>query len=83
MMAAPMMMAFSQEDARRRVGSVKMDVPYTGGWEEFDKESKDAKITAITRYCYVITVESRNGAEDPSALVKRVAEAIATKFEGK
>ena len=83
MMAAPMMMGFSQEDARRRVGSVKMGVPYTGGWEEFDKESKDAKITAITRYRYVITVESRNGAEDPAALVKRVAEAIATKFEGK
>ncbi len=83
MMAAPMLMGFSQEDARRRVGSVKMGVAHTGGWEKFDKESKNAKITAITRYRYVITVEARNSAEDQSALVKRVAEAVARKFEGK
>ncbi len=83
MMAAPMMMGFSQEDDRRKVGSVKMDVPYTGGWGEFDKESKDAKITAITRYRYVITIEARNNADDQSAMVKRLAETIATKFDGK
>lgn len=67
----------------QKVGSVKMDVPYTGGWGEFDKESKDAKITAITRYRYVITVEARNHADDQSAMVMRLAESIATKFDGK
>lgn len=83
MMAAPMMMGFSQEDARRRVGSIKVDVPHAGAWEEFDKENKDAKITAIARYRFVITVESRHKGEDQSALVKSVAEEVARKFDGK
>lgn len=83
MMAAPLMMGFSQEDAHRRVGSTKVDVPYTGGWEEFDKDSKNAKITAITRYRFVITVEARNKGEDQSAMVKSLAEEIAKKFDGK
>lgn len=83
MMAAPMMMGFSQEDAHHRVGSTKVDVPYTGGWEEFDKDTKNAKITAITRYRFVIAVEARNSGEDQSAMVKKLAEEIAKKFEGR
>lgn len=83
MMAAPMMMGFSQEDAHRRVGSTKLDVDHTGGWEEFDKDSKNAKITAITRYRYVIAVEARNKGEDQSAMAKSLAEEIAKKFEDK
>ena len=47
MLAAPLMMGFSQEDAHRRVGSTKVDVPHAGAWEEFDKDNKSAKITAI------------------------------------
>jgi hypothetical protein len=83
MLAAPMMMGFSQEDAHRRVGSTKIDVPNTGAWEEFDKDSKDTKLTAIARYRFVITIEARNHGADQSAMVKRLAEEIATKFEGK
>jgi hypothetical protein len=83
MMAAPMMMTYSQEDDHQRVGSTPIDVPYTGAWIEFDKDAKDAKITAITRYRYVITVEARNQSEDQSEMVKRVAADIAKKFAGK
>lgn len=83
MMAAPVLMGFSQEDAHRRVGSTKVDVPHSGGWEEFDKDNKDAKITVVARYRYVITVESRHKGEDQSAKVKAVAEEIARKFDGK
>jgi hypothetical protein len=83
MMAAPMMMGFSQEDAHRRVGSVTLDVPYTVGWEEFDKDNKNSKITAVTRYRYVITVEARNQSEERMAMVKGVAEDIARRLDGK
>ena len=83
MMAAPLMMNFSQEDAHRRIGSVKIDVPHSAGWEEFDKDTKSTKLTAITRYRYVITVEARDRGEDQSAMAKALAEAIAKKFEGK
>ena len=83
MMAAPMLMGFSQEDTHRRVGSVKVDLPYTGGWEEFDKDTKNAKFTAITRYRFAVTVEARNSGEDQSAMVKQLAGEIAKKFEGK
>jgi hypothetical protein len=83
MMAAPMMMGIRQEDSHRKVGSVKVDIPHTGGWEEFNKDNKDAKFTAVTRYRYVITVEARNQGEDRSSMVKSMAEEIARKFEGK
>jgi hypothetical protein len=83
MMAAPLMMGFSQEDDRRRMGSTKVDVPHTGAWEEFNKENKDAKITAVARYRFVISVEARNKGEDQSAKVKGLAEEIARKFDGK
>ena len=83
MLAAPMMMGFSQEDAHRRLGSTTIDVPHTGAWEEFDKDTKNTKLTAIARYRFVITVEARNHGADQTALVKRLAEEIAGKFEGK
>jgi hypothetical protein len=83
MMAAPLMMGFSQEDDHHKAGSVKVDLPYTAGWEEFNKDSKDAKFTAVTRYRYMITVEARNQTEDQSKMVRSIAEEIAKKFEGK
>jgi hypothetical protein len=43
---------------RRCVAALTMDTPYTWGSEEYNKDSKDAKVTAITRYRYVITVEA-------------------------
>lgn len=83
MMAAPMLMGFSQEDAHRRVGAISIDVPNTGAWQEFDKDSKDAKVTAVARYRFLITVDARNKGEDQSALAKELASEIARKFDGK
>ncbi len=83
MMAAPMLMGFSQEDSHRRTGSVKLDLEHTAGWEEFNKDSKDAKFTAVTRYRYVITVEARNHGADQSKMVKDLAVDIAKNFAGK
>lgn len=83
MMALPMMMNLSQEDAHRRMRTLKMDAPHTWGSEEYDKDSKDAKVTAVTRYRYAITVEARNQASDESAMAKSLTESIARKFDGK
>jgi hypothetical protein len=83
MLAAPMMMRYSMEDAHSRIKSLTMGVPYTWGSEEFNKDDKTAKVSAITRYRYVITVEGRNQSEDNSSAFKRMAEEIAKKFDGK
>lgn len=83
MMAAPMLMGFSREDDRQRVGSTAIDVPQASGWEEYDKQTRDAKVTAVARYRYVITVEARNQTEDQTEMVRRLATEIARKFEGK
>ena len=83
MMALPMMMSFSREDAHQRITTLDMETPYTWASEEYDKDSKDAKVTAVTRYRYLITVEATNQTEDRSAWVKDLVEDIARKFEGK
>lgn len=84
MMYAPMMaMNISQEDAHRRTGSVKLDMPHTAGWEEFDKDSKNAKFTAMTRYRFMINVETSNQTDDQSAVAKEIAVTTAEKFKDK
>lgn len=83
MMALPMMMNLSQEDGHHRMRTLKMDAPHTWGSEEFNKDSKDAKVTAVARYRYLITVEARGQGGDESEAMKRIAEEIAKKFEGK
>ena len=83
MMALPMMMDLSQEDAHHRMKTHKMDAAYTWGSEEFNKDSKEAKVTIVTRYRYMVTVEARNQASDETATAMRLAEEIAKKFEGK
>jgi hypothetical protein len=83
MMALPMMMNLSQEDAHHRMQTLKIDMPYTWGSEEYNKDDKSAKVTLITRYRYVISVEARNQGEDKSAMARSLAEEIAKKFEGK
>jgi hypothetical protein len=84
MMGAPiMMMNLSQEDAHQRNNTLKMDVPYTWAAENYNKDSKEAKVTAVTRYRYMITVEARNQSEDKSEMVKTMAADIAKKFDGK
>jgi len=83
MMALPMMMNMSQEDAHHRMRTLTMDTPHTWASEEYNKDSKDAKVTAVTRYRYVITVEASNQTEDQSQWLKDLVEDIAKKFEGK
>jgi hypothetical protein len=84
MMGAPMMMMnVSSDDAHQRSGTLKLDVPYTWAAENYNKDSKQASVTAITRYRYMITVEARNQSEDKSEMVKTLAADIAKKFEGK
>ncbi len=81
--AMPMLMNLSQEDAHQRMKTLKMDTPATWGSEEFNKDSKDSKVTAVARYRYMITLEARNQAADETAMLKRMAEDIARKFDGK
>ena len=83
MMAMPMMMNLSQEDAHRRMKTLKADVPYTWGSEEFNKDDKTSKVSLITRYRYVISVEIRNHGEDKTDMAKEMAEDIAKKFDGR
>ena len=82
-LAGPMMMGYSQEDAHSRMRTIKIDVPYTYGSEEYNKDDKTAKVSAVTRYRYLITVEARNQADDQTEMVKGLVEDIAKKFEGK
>jgi hypothetical protein len=83
MMALPMMMNLSQEDAHQRMKTMKLDLPYSWGSEEYNKDTRDAKFTVMTRYRYVITVDARHHGSDESEMVRRLAEDIARKFEGK
>lgn len=83
MLAAPVMMGFSREDDQQRMGTVKIDLPHTAGWEEFQKASKDTRFTAVARYRYLITVETRQFGEDKSDLARSIAEGIAEKFADK
>lgn len=83
MFALPMMMNIKQEDARRRMGTIALGPEHTWASEEFNKVNKDAKITAITRYRYVITVEAENQTEDQSDMVRRFTEQVVRRFEGK
>jgi hypothetical protein len=82
--AAPLMvMNFSSEDAHQRQQSLKLDVPYTWASETYNKDSKEAKVTAITRYRYTINVEATNQTDDQSEMVKSVTTDLVKKFEGK
>lgn len=83
MLAMPMMFNMKQEDAHRRTGTIKLSPEYTWATEEFNKDNKDAKITAITRYRYVITVEAENQTDDQMEMVKALTEKVVRKFEGK
>lgn len=84
MSAAPLMaMNFSTEDAHQRTQSLKLDVPYTWASENYNKDNKEARVTAITRYRYTINVEATNQADDQSAMVKSVTTDLVKKFEGK
>jgi hypothetical protein len=79
----PFSMNIKTENAQERSGTVKLDLPYTAGMEKFDKQSKNASFTAVTRYRYLINLEASNQADDQTALLKDLAVATAEKFKDK
>jgi hypothetical protein len=83
MMAAPLMMNLSQEDAHHKMQTLKLSTPYTWGSEDFNKDDKSSTVTLVTRYRYVVTVEARNQGQDNTAMARALAEDIAKKFDGK
>jgi hypothetical protein len=83
LVAAPMFMGFSREDDSQKVGSVKMDLAHTGGWQELDKKNGDAKFAAVTRYRYMITAEADGFGEDKTDLLRSVVEDVAKKLKDK
>lgn len=83
MMALPMMMNFSQEDAHRKFNTLTLGPAYTWASEEYNKDTREVKVSAVTRYRYMITVEARNHPGDETAMVKGLTEEIVKRFEGK
>jgi hypothetical protein len=82
-MAAPMMMQVRSEDAHRRIRYDKGSIPTSYVIEELDKDNNTGKVTTVTRYRYLITVEQSGGASDPTEEAKAIANEIAQKFDGK
>jgi hypothetical protein len=83
MLAMPMMMNISREDDRERMRTVKLGPEHTWASEQYDKQSHEAKLTAVTRYRYVLTVTASEQTGDESAAVTKLTEQLARKFEGK
>lgn len=83
MFALPMMMNIQREDAHSRMRTLKLGPEHTWASEEFDKDSKDSELTAITRYRYAITITARNQHDDQSEMVKKLAEQVVREFANK
>jgi hypothetical protein len=83
MLAMPMMMNLSQEDDKRRMRTVKLGPEYTWASEEYDKQDHSSKVTAVTRYRYVVTVNAQSQTSDQSAAVTKFTEQVVKKFDGK
>lgn len=77
------MLNLQAEDDTHRMSTHKMDLPYTYAVEEYQKQSKETKLTVGTRYRYLINIETENGGEDRTALLKDVATGIVKNLEGK
>lgn len=83
MFALPMMMNIQREDAHSRMRTLTLEPDHTWASEDFNKDSKDARITAITRYRYAITVEANNQHDDQSEMVKKIVEQVVREFANK
>lgn len=83
-MGGPMLaMNISSEDTHQRMRTLKLDVPYTWAIEHYNKDNKEARFTATTRFRYLINVEATNQTEDLSEIVKSITIDLVKKFEGK
>jgi hypothetical protein len=81
-LALPMLSTVSREDEQQRIRTRKLQPANTWASEQYFKAEHSMKITAITRFRYVITLTSQGQDADPSAMMTDFTELIARQFEG-
>jgi hypothetical protein len=69
-------------DAEQRVRTRKLSIPYTWLSEEYYPQAHTAKLTAITRFRYIITVTAQLQPSDPTPMLADMVAQIATLFNG-
>lgn len=82
MIAERMLAAAPVETAEQRVRTRKISIPYTWLSEEYYPQSHTAKLTAVTRFRYIITVTAQLQQGDPTAKLADMVAQIATSFSG-
>ena len=82
MIAERMQAPAPEETAEQRVRTRKLSIPYTWLSEEYYAQSHTAKLTAVTRFRYIITVTAQAQQGDPTAMLADIVAQIATSFNG-
>ncbi len=82
MIAERMLASAPVESAEQRVRTRKISIPYTWLSEEYYPQSRTAKLTAVTRFRYIITVTAQLQQADPTAMLAEMVAQIATSFNG-
>lgn len=82
MIAERMLAGVPAEDTEQRVRTRKLSIPYTWLSEEYYPQSHTAKLTAITRFRYIITVTAQAQPGDPTRMLADMVAQIATSFNG-
>ena len=80
-LALPMLSTVSREDEQQRIRTRKLETANSWASEQYFKAEHSMKITAITRFRYVITLTSQGQGADPSAMLTDFTELIARQFE--
>jgi hypothetical protein len=82
-LAMPMMMNLSREDDQERMRTITLGPAHTWASEQYGKQDHRTRITAVTRYRYVVTVTAESQGSDQSAAITKFAEQLVRKFDGK
>ena len=82
MIAERMVAAAPAETPEQRVRTRRLSIPYTWLSEEYYPQSHTAKLTAVTRFRYIITVTAQLQQGDPTAQLADLVAQIATSFSG-
>ena len=82
MIAERMLAGTPAPDAEQRVRTRKLSIPYTWLSEEYYPQAHTAKLTAITRFRYIITVTAQLQPGDPTPMLADMVAQIATSFNG-
>ncbi len=69
-------------DAEQRVRTRRLSIPYTWLSEEYFPQSHTAKVTAITRFRYLITVTAQLQPTDPTPMLAEMVAQVAASFNG-